>query len=240
MVDDAGVKYEHQSVKVIRGREATKVAEMQNQGWELVSQTQGKLRTEMTFHRVKKTDYRPLIGIGVLLGVGILLMGAGALFGDDEPDPNAPPPAAASTASDEPTDDESEAPSGQPSESATPTEQSSLESPTDKPTDTPTDEPTEEPTGAPPGDAVLTMQNSTDLKAMLRADDDWELNAAFAEAYKGRRIQFDGSISDATPGYYLVYFGDNSDTEVTSGPAFQFKVRSLQVAGRPVANGDNL
>ena len=124
MADDAEVKYEHQSVKVIRGREAAKVAEMQNQRWELVSQTQGTLRTEMTFRRVKKTDYRPLIGIGVLLAVGILLMGGGALLGDDEPEPK-DPPAASSTASEEPTDRPSEAASEDSLESATPTEEPS-------------------------------------------------------------------------------------------------------------------
>lgn len=43
----------HTSVKVIRGREASKKAEMHNAGWEFISQTDGVVRTELTFRRVK-------------------------------------------------------------------------------------------------------------------------------------------------------------------------------------------
>ena len=162
------------------------------------------------------------------------------LGGDNEPKPTDPAPAASSTPSEETEDGPSESPSGEPSESATPTAEPSSESPTELPTETPTDEISDEPTGAPPGDAVLTLQNSPDLKKLLNADDDYAINKAFAETYRGRKIQFDGSVADATPGYYLVYFGNDSDTNATSGPAFQFKVPTLQADGRQVATGDNL
>jgi hypothetical protein len=53
-------------------------------------------------------------------------------------------------------------------------------------------------------------------------------------------LAFNGSVAGASPGYYVIYFGDDSDTKATSGPAFQFRVRSLQADGTPVATGDNL
>lgn len=226
---DEEVQYEHQSVKVIRGREANKIAEMQNQRWELVSQTQGTLRTEMTFRRVKKRSFEPWMGAVALLGVGVLFFALSALGGDGSSEPKDPPPAAASTALDE-------SPSEAPSESATPT----TEEPTEELTEEPSEEPTESEAPAPPVDGVLTTDNNSDLKALLEADDDYSLNQAFAKAYKGREIAFNGSVADASPPYYLVYFGDDSHTNATSGPAFQFRVRTLQADGRPVATGDNL
>lgn len=56
------VKYVNESVKVIRGREGKTKAERLNAGWELVSESQGVLRTEMTFRREKpKTPFARLL-----------------------------------------------------------------------------------------------------------------------------------------------------------------------------------
>ncbi|MEQ6901774.1 hypothetical protein [Nocardioides sp. YIM 152588] len=41
----------HQSVKVLRGREAAKIAELAGEGWELTGQRQGPLRTELSFRK---------------------------------------------------------------------------------------------------------------------------------------------------------------------------------------------
>jgi hypothetical protein len=234
VVDD-DVQYEHQSVKVMRGREANKITEMQNQRWELISQTQGTLRTELTFRRVQKRAFAPWMGAVALLGIGVLLFALSALGGDEKTKPTDPPPAAASTASEEPTESSREASS----ESTTPTE-STAEEPTEEPTEDSTEKPTKSEVLGAPVNGVLTTDNSADLKALLEADDDYSLNQAFAKTYKGRQIAFNGSVADATPGYYLVYFGDNSDTNLTSGPAFQFRVQTLQAGGTPVATGDNL
>ena len=231
MADDE-VRYEHQSVKVIRGREAKKIAEMQNQRWEFVSQTQGTLRTEMAFRRVKKWSFAPWMGAVALLCLGVLFMAFSALGGDESPEPEDPPPAAASTASEEPTEETSETPSEEPSGMP-------AETPSEEPS-TPSEEPSETEVPEPPMDEVLTIQNNADLRALLEADDDYSMNQAFAKKYKGQEIQFNGSVADATPGYYLVYFGDDSDTNATSGPAFQFRAHNLQAEGRPVATGDNL
>lgn len=50
------VQYLAHVVKTIRGREASTVSKLQSQGWEFVSETQGTLRTELTFRRVKPKD----------------------------------------------------------------------------------------------------------------------------------------------------------------------------------------
>lgn len=123
-VDD--VQYLFQVVKTIRGREATARSTLANEGWEFVSQTQGTLRTEMTFRRVKPQDplQRILMGLatgwaafrglspklqrGLSAGLGaVILMGIGgivaaSLGGDDTTGPTAAPTTASTTPSVEP------------------------------------------------------------------------------------------------------------------------------------------
>lgn len=118
--------YLFQVVKTIRGREATTRAKLTNEGWEFVSQTQGTLRTEMTFRRVKPHDplQRILMGIatgwaafrrlspklqrGLLAGLGaVILLGTGGIVvasvgGDDTQDQSAAPTTASTTSSAEP------------------------------------------------------------------------------------------------------------------------------------------
>ena len=50
---DDTVKYEYKSVQALRGKEDSAKAKWQNQGWEFVSESRGKLRTELNFRRVK-------------------------------------------------------------------------------------------------------------------------------------------------------------------------------------------
>ncbi len=47
------VKYTFMTVKAIRGREGVAKTKWQNQGWELVDQTQGTLRSELNFRKLK-------------------------------------------------------------------------------------------------------------------------------------------------------------------------------------------
>ena len=50
---DVDARYEFKPVRTMRGREARTLAKWQKDGWELVTQSKGTLRTEMTFRRVK-------------------------------------------------------------------------------------------------------------------------------------------------------------------------------------------
>src|SRR4051794_18444346 len=46
-------RYEFKSVQALRGRAGSAKAKWQNQGWELVSENRGALRTELNFRRVQ-------------------------------------------------------------------------------------------------------------------------------------------------------------------------------------------
>lgn len=81
---DANRRYEVSEVKAIRGTESKTITSKQQEGWELVAQQEGPLRTTMTFRRPKpKTPWRLWAALG---GVGVILAGIiiiGALTEDD-------------------------------------------------------------------------------------------------------------------------------------------------------------
>lgn len=93
-------RYVRQTVKVIRGREASAKTRMEADGWELVSEQRGRVRSELTFRKVKPasmlvraagvwralrklspTIQRVVVGAAVLVLVGagsaIALLGGG-------------------------------------------------------------------------------------------------------------------------------------------------------------------
>lgn len=77
-------RHEVTEIKAIRGTESKKITSMQQEGWELVTQEKGGLRTTMTFRRPKpKPPWRLWAALG---GVGVILVGimtVGALVEDD-------------------------------------------------------------------------------------------------------------------------------------------------------------
>jgi hypothetical protein len=79
MADDDAL-YEFKSVRTSRGREARTLAKWQNDGWELVTQSQGRLRTKMTFRRVKPKTRRRIVAVSG--GLIMLLVITGIVAGD--------------------------------------------------------------------------------------------------------------------------------------------------------------
>ncbi|WP_137876520.1 hypothetical protein [Rhodococcus sp. Q] len=81
---DEGTRYEVTEIRVIRGTESRTITNKQQEGWELVTQEKGGLRTTMTFRRPKpKPPWRLWAALG---GVGVLLVGimtVGAILEDD-------------------------------------------------------------------------------------------------------------------------------------------------------------
>lgn len=77
-------RYEVTEIKAIRGTEAKTITSKQQEGWELVTQQPGRLRTTLTFRRPKpKPHWRLWAALG---GAGVILAGiltAGALLEDD-------------------------------------------------------------------------------------------------------------------------------------------------------------
>lgn len=66
-------RYEVTEIKAIRGTEARTITKKQQEGWELVTQQQGSLRTTMTFRRPKPAiPWRLWAALG---GAGVILAG---------------------------------------------------------------------------------------------------------------------------------------------------------------------
>lgn len=93
MADDE-VKYELKTVRTIRGTEGRTTAKWQKDGWEVVAQRQGTLRTLIDFRRPKaKTPWRRLAIVGgVVLALAIPAIIVGAVQGGgDNPRPTGSP-----------------------------------------------------------------------------------------------------------------------------------------------------
>lgn len=77
-------RYEFTEIKAIRGTESKTITRKQQEGWELVTQQEGRLRTTMTFRRPKpKTPWRLWAagGAAAVILAGIITLGA--LLEDD-------------------------------------------------------------------------------------------------------------------------------------------------------------
>ncbi|KAA1421262.1 hypothetical protein F0U44_02820 [Nocardioides humilatus] len=132
----AGVQYKFETVRVVRGMENRTITKRQKEGWEFVSQTQGKLRTEMTFRRVKRNipvRLLAIVGAVVVLLVGTAIGVAVAVGGDDASEPVAASTTTVETHTGEPTEEPTEEPTDEPSEPEV--------SATEGPTETETPEP---------------------------------------------------------------------------------------------------
>jgi len=178
-------------------------ARWEQDGWEVVSQKQGRLQSELSLRRpVRKLPRKAIaIGGGVAAAlVVVIVLGATGVFGDDSSGGSgavADPPSASSTA------------------------RSRVESP--EPSATPRSDAQAEP-------AVLTAANSPELATLLQLGDYCDPSIdAFAKQYEGRTIAFDGSIlkmnnhgSYATRYDMLIGAGDYSTTS-NRGPSFQFE-----------------
>jgi hypothetical protein len=109
------VQYEFKSVQALRGRESSAKEKWQHQGWELVSENRGRMRTELSFRRVKpktlaahllsivatfrrkqpKTQLVLVASCALILGAGIIGIVVGTQSGGDTPKPSAAPSTAA-------------------------------------------------------------------------------------------------------------------------------------------------
>lgn len=193
-------KYETRTVKSVRGLESRTQTRWEQDGWELVTMTQGRLQSQLEFRRPNKRVGRPTLiatGAGAAALVVVIVLGATGGFGSGE---DAPAEAKAPTAS---------------ATSATTTAV--------RPSKVAAPSPT---TDAP---AVITAENSPQFAALLQLTDTCDASlAAFADGNKGRIVRFDGSIGAMAPHGsaktrydILIGAGDFSETSAP-GPAFQF------------------
>lgn len=72
MTTDADVEYETTTVRAVRGMESRTVKKWEGDGWELVTQTPGKLQTELTFRRPNASlEIANLGGVEAVCGVAL-------------------------------------------------------------------------------------------------------------------------------------------------------------------------
>ncbi len=195
-------QYEYTSVKTVRGTEGRTIAKWQDDGWELDTQSPGTLRTELTFRRAKPTVARWKL----LAGAGAVVMLAAAIGVGVVVEKQGGGAAAEPTAS----QSQTAAVPSEPSERASAPESQAVA-----------------PSAAP---EVLTAGNNADLAALLTLTDPADSSVpAFAAAYQGATIEFDGNVaamnnhgSYTTRYDILVFAGDYSET-TWSGPNFQFR-----------------
>jgi hypothetical protein len=199
---DNDTRYETKSIRVIRGAEARTLARWEKDGWQVVSQTQKSLHSEIVIRRpVPQRPWRLIaIGGGVLAVAlsGVVVAGVLGERGQSE---------------------QSVSPDSSPAAAISPT---TLPSPEGAPIST-----TEAEAGA---DAVLTAVDSAELAAVLDAGDSCSSEVqAFAASHAGDTISFEGSIAAsnnhdgaATRYDLLISAGDSSEAQAR-GPAFQFR-----------------
>jgi len=197
-----GTHYERKDVRALRGTEAMTIAKWQKDGWELLDQEQGRLRTTLTFRRPKPRISRLMIGA---LGGAALIIAAVVVIGvvrESGSSSDGSATEAGSTAS--------EPASETPTRAAQPAEASEHDSAA--------------------SEEALTIANSPELAAILRDTDYCSAAIAdFATKHRDRTIEFDGSIGAmSNHGSYktrydiLITAGEFS-TESAPGPAFQFR-----------------
>ncbi|MEG0328028.1 MAG: DUF4839 domain-containing protein [Erysipelothrix sp.] len=80
-------------------------------------------------------------------------------------------------------------------------------------------------------DEVMTVENNADFAKLLEvASTDLDYVIWFADTYKGKVIEFDGSIQDSmnhngkkTRFNYLIYADDYEENKASTGPSFKFE-----------------
>ena len=85
------IRYETQEIKTLKGLEAKSIEKMEKDGWELVTQDKGKLRTTLLFRKVKQPIPKQIILIGVAASLLLVtVISLGAIFGDKSSKTHAP------------------------------------------------------------------------------------------------------------------------------------------------------
>ncbi|WP_327112787.1 DUF4839 domain-containing protein [Streptomyces sp. NBC_01341] len=79
------IKYEHETVQTVRGTDGLVISKMEKDGWELVEQTQGMLRSTLEFRRPKKPQPWLLIGsVAAVLVILAIVIGVASALSDGD------------------------------------------------------------------------------------------------------------------------------------------------------------
>ena len=238
MSDD--IKYEYKSVQAVRGLESRSIAKEQREGdWELVDQTQGTLRTTLRFRRVKPETalskawvvfrgLAPAKQRAVVAGMAILLLIAAVGIGT-----SAAQEKGGAKSSDSVAPHDTAVPSPAPTAAEETGQVKTLENAATKPT---VSEATSETSSQSPAPAVaedaaqvITTENNKEFAALLAATDYCDSTVAdFATKYHGRKIEFDGSITNLQQyekyktRYDILLGPGDAGPRTAAGPAFKY------------------
>ncbi|NYI76980.1 DUF4839 domain-containing protein [Nocardioides panzhihuensis] len=205
------IRYDFMTVNTIRGAENRAAVKWTSQGWELVGQDSGTLRTQLTFRREKKPMNR-LVLVGGISAVMILIVAVvlGTISEGNDP----------------------AATSAEPSETAGVEESAQ----TERATHSESSQPSGDGSGGgeegdtPASRKVLTVKNSPELAQALAVSDYCDATVAdFASKYADVPIAFNGSISEmtqhqgATTRYDILVAPGDAGASSTVGPAIQLR-----------------
>ncbi|GGF50673.1 hypothetical protein GCM10010922_28230 [Microbacterium sorbitolivorans] len=203
-------EYETRVVRSVRGMENRTISKWEKEGWEVVSQATGKVRSEITIRRAKPKSRLRAIAIAgsaaaaalaVVIVIGVI---SEQRSGNSDEDPS-------SAAADGPSEQQESSESAAPEEAPTPTEIS-------------------EPEVSASNDPVMTPEGDAEFGDLLTLRDYCDPSIAeFIEKHHGETVAFDGNVSYManhesynTRYDILIEAGEFSET-TSGGPAFQFK-----------------
>lgn len=192
-------------MKCLRGLESRTVTKWEEEGWEIVSQKQGTLQSEIQIRRPKpKTPWKLYAAVGGVIGVLIVALIVNGIIRERSAQPATAPGASGS--------------------------QGQVQSTDERTADTNNETTEAEPSATPSAKLVITTKNNPEFKSLLRVENECAQSiAAFAEKYEGLQISFDASIGAMAPhGSFktrydiLLSAGDYSKAD-SAGPYFQFR-----------------
>lgn len=223
------IKFEHKSIQTMRGTEKRSIAKAQLDGWELVDQVQGTLRTSLKFRRVKPENFlsktlkafrrlapvkqRALAAtVASLLVLLAVVIGVATARGQNE--------ITVENVAAESTKRANVVPA------STDPMQSSDPSPSEKP------------------DLIITAKNNEELAALLKVGDNCSPSMSqFAAKYQDQTIEFAGSITNMqkhenyNTRYDILIGPGDQGVNAASGPAFKFQdvnLSDLHLTGKDI------
>lgn len=234
------IKYEYKTVQAMRGMEKRSIAKEQAEGWELVDQSHGALRTSLKFRRVQPETFlskawvkfrglppakQGIVAAGMALLLVFAVVGIGVASAQEK-------------------SVESAAGNEEPAQSAAPTSSGEAGPAQSTAPAAVNESPSPAPTSSAQPEQVLTLENNAEFAALLAVSDYCDASVAeFAAEYEGRKIEFDGSIThmqnhEQYDTRYDILLGPGDEGPATTrGPAFKYEdvnMLNLKLTGNDV------
>ena len=195
--------YESKTVKAIRGMEARTVAKWTDDGWELVSQTPGKISSELSFRRAKRKLSRSVIAGAAVTAVLVVVAITIGVITERDDKSSVVPPASATTGA---------------GRSASQTQAPTTQAPSTA----------EASPSQPAPAATITATNNREFATVLKTDNCDDRIGMFATKHEGETVEFAGIILDLAPHgdtetRYDILIAPGNAVEATEGALFRYE-----------------